>query len=118
MLVHGAWSHWKQFETWQNILTVSRSCDWKAFPVGENLNKGIMKAGKDFLSDAAQTNSTAQNAEALKSCIKCAQEDRNARRVVVVAHCVGGLIALYYISQLMPPNTKDGRPQIEHFVMR
>jgi uncharacterized alpha/beta hydrolase family protein len=116
VLVHGAWSHWKEFETWQNIFTTMHSYDWKAFPVGENLNKGIMNTGRDFLS-SEETNTTAQNAEAVKSYIKYAQEDRNAWHIDVVAHSIGGLIARYYISRMMPANYDDGRPQIEHLVM-
>lgn len=116
VLVHGLWSSWKTFETWQNILTLSHSYDWKAFPVGEVTNKGIINTGRDFLS-SEETNSTAQNAESLESYIKYAQEDRNAWHVDVVAHSVGGLIARYYISQMMPPNPEDGRPQIAHLVM-
>src|SRR5690606_20706124 len=45
VLVHGLWSNWKAWETWQNILTTSHSYDWKAFPVGERPDKGIMNTG-------------------------------------------------------------------------
>jgi len=116
VLVHGIWSHWKTFETWQNILTTSHSYAWKAFPVGEVTNKGIINTGRDVFS-SEQTNTTAQNAEALKSYIRYAQEDRNAWHVDVVAHSVGGVIARQYISRLMPPAYRDGRPQIAHLVM-
>ncbi|HEY0427078.1 MAG TPA: alpha/beta hydrolase [Pyrinomonadaceae bacterium] len=116
VLVHGLWSSWKVWEMWQNIFTTSHSYDWKAFPVGEVTNKGIINTGRDFLSPE-ETNSTAQNAEALKSYIKYAQEDRNAWHVDVVAHSIGGLISRYYISQMMPPAYDDGRPQIAHLVM-
>jgi hypothetical protein len=37
-LVHGLWSNWQAWSSWQNILTTSHSYDWKAFPVGENRN--------------------------------------------------------------------------------
>ncbi len=116
VLVHGAWSHWKQFETWQNILTTTHSYDWKAFPVGEVTNKGILNTGRDFFS-SEETNSTPQNAAVLKNYIKYAQEDRNAWHVDVVAHGVGGLIGRYYISNLMPAAYADARPQISHLVM-
>lgn len=115
VLLHGAWSHWKQFETWQNILTTTHSYDWKAFPVGEVTNKGIINTGRDVFS-SEETNTTAQNAEALQSYIKYAQEDRNAWHVDVVGHSIGGLIARYYISRMMP-TYDDGRPQIAHLVM-
>jgi pimeloyl-ACP methyl ester carboxylesterase len=116
VLVHGAWSHWKQFETWQNIFTTTHSYDWKAFPVGENINKGIINTGRDPLS-SEETNSTPQNAESLKSYVRYAQEDRNAWHVDIVAHSIGGLIARYYINKLMPDNALDGRPTVSHLLM-
>lgn len=116
VLIHGAWSHWRQFETWQNILTTAHSYDWKAFPVGEVTNVGIINTGRDPLSDE-QTNSTAQNADTLKKYIEYAQKDRNAWQVDIVAHSIGGLIARHYISQMMPPAVETGRPQIAHLLM-
>jgi pimeloyl-ACP methyl ester carboxylesterase len=116
VLVHGLWSSWKAWESWQNILTTSHSYDWKAFPVGENAAKGRMNTGGEFLS-TTPTNSIAENARELEKYIKYAQEDRNAWHVDVVAHSMGGLISRYYISQIMPANTPDMRPQISHLVM-
>lgn len=40
VLVHGLWSNWKAWETWQNILTTSHSYDWKAFLWEKGLRKG------------------------------------------------------------------------------
>jgi hypothetical protein len=116
VLIHGLWASWLTFETWQNIFTTTHSYDWKAFPVGENINKGIINTGRDFLS-SEETNTTAQNADSVKSYVRYAQEDRNAWHVDMVAHSVGGIIARYYIQNLMPPNPEDGRPVVEHLVM-
>lgn len=116
VLVHGLWSDWRQFEVWQNILTTSHSYDWKAFPVGEKPDKGLMDTGGKFLS-GAPGKTVSQNALALKSYITYAQEDRNAWHVDVVAHQSGGLIARNYISQLMTANAGDGLPQISHLIM-
>jgi pimeloyl-ACP methyl ester carboxylesterase len=116
VLVHDLWSSWKTFEVWQNILTTSHSYDWKAFPVGEVTNKGIINTGREFLSPE-QTNTTEDNAAALASYIKYAQEDRNAWHVDIVAHGLGGIISRYYISRLMPMNSPDGRPKVSHLVM-
>ncbi|MET0753314.1 MAG: hypothetical protein ABWZ66_08065 [Pyrinomonadaceae bacterium] len=116
VLVHGLWSSWKQFETWQNILTTSHSYDWKAFPVGEKPEKGLLNTGGAFMS-ATVSNTVSENAAQLKTYINYAQEDRNAWHVDVVAHSTGGLIARNYISQLMPSDSPDGRPQITHLVM-
>ena len=116
VLIHGLWASWLTFETWQNIFTTSHSYDWKAFPVGENINKGIINTGREFLS-SEQTNSTPDNADAVKKYVQYAQEDRNAWHVDMVAHSVGGVIARYYIQNLMPPNPDDGRPVVEHLVM-
>ena len=116
VLVHGLWSDWKSFETWQNILTTSHSYDWKAFPVGEKPEKGLLNTGGTFMS-ATESNTVSQNAAQLKTYIEYAQKDRNAWHVDVVAHSTGGLIARNYISQLMPANAEDGRPQISHLVM-
>jgi pimeloyl-ACP methyl ester carboxylesterase len=116
VLVHGLWSNWKAWETWQNILTTSHSYDWKAFPVGEKADKGIMNTGGAFLS-TEPTGSIADNARQLENYIKYAQEDRNAWHVDIVAHSMGGLISRYYISQIMPGNLPDGKPKVAHLVM-
>jgi triacylglycerol esterase/lipase EstA (alpha/beta hydrolase family) len=116
VLVHGLWSSAKAWEPWQNILTTSHSYDWKAFPVGEKAEHGIMNTGGSFLS-TDPTNSIFENSQQLGKYIKYAQEDRNAWHVDVVAHSMGGLITRHYIHQFMPGNTPDGRPQISHLVM-
>ncbi len=116
VLVHGLWSNWKAWETWQNILTTSHSYDWKAFPVGEKADKGIMNTGSSFMS-ADATNSIFENSQQLGKYIRYAQGDRNAWHVDVVAHSMGGLISRHYIHQFMPTDMPDGRPQIAHLVM-
>lgn len=116
VLVHGLWSNWKAFETWQNILTTSHSYDWKAFPVGEKAEHGRMNTGGKFLS-TDPTNTIEQNAGQLKSYIDYAQRDRNAWHVDIVAHSMGGLISRYYIQNLMGLNANDGRPKVSHLVM-
>lgn len=116
VLVHGLWSSAAAWESWQNILTTSHSYDWKAFPVGEKPEKGIMNTGGSFMS-TSPTNSIFENSQELGKYIRYAQEDRNAWHVDVVAHSMGGLITRHYIHQFMPPNPPDGRPQISHLVM-
>ncbi|HBE82145.1 MAG TPA: hypothetical protein DDW24_05105 [Blastocatellia bacterium] len=116
VLIHGLWSNWKAWETWQNILTTSHSYDWKAFPVGEKPAHGEMNTGGSFMS-TQPTNTIAQNAEQVKSYIEYAQRDRNAWHVDIVAHSMGGLIARDYINRLMPMNGRDGRPQVSRLVM-
>lgn len=116
VLVHGLWSNWKAFETWQNILTISHSYDWKAFPVGEKAENGTMNTGGGFMS-ADPTKSIEQNARVLQAYIKYAQEDRNAWHIDVVAHSLGGLIARYYIHNIMHADSMDVRPKIAHLVM-
>jgi pimeloyl-ACP methyl ester carboxylesterase len=116
VLVHGLWSSWKAWETWQNILTTTHSYDWKAYPVGEKPEHGVMNTGGEFLS-TAPTNSIGENARELEKYIDYAQRDRNAWHVDIVAHSMGGLISRYYISQIMPGNTPDMRPKVEHLIM-
>lgn len=116
VLVHGLWSNWKAWESWQNILTTSHSYDWKAFPVGEKPDKGIMNTGGSFLS-TQPTNSIAENARELEKYIKYAQEDRNAWHVDIVAHSMGGLISRYYIAQIMDAQSPDGRPKVSRLIM-
>lgn len=116
VLVHGLWSSWKAWETWQNILTTSHSYDWKAFPVGEKPEKGIMNTGSEFLS-TGPTNGIFENSQQLGKYIRYAQEDRNAWHVDIVAHSMGGLISRHYIHSFMPPPAQDGRPQVAHLVM-
>jgi hypothetical protein len=116
VLVHGLWSNWKAWESWQNILTTSHSYDWKAFPVGEKAEKGVMNTGGAFLS-TDPTKSIGENARELETYVEYAQKDRNAWHVDIVAHSMGGLISRYYISQIMPQNPPDGRPKVSHLVM-
>ena len=115
VLVHGLWSNWKAWETWQNILTTTHSYDWKAFPVGEKPERGVMNTGGAFLS-AGPTNGIFENSQQLGKYIRYAQEDRNAWHVDLVAHSMGGLISRHYIHNFMPPSP-DGRPQVAHLVM-
>lgn len=116
VLVHGLWSNWQAWEAWQNILTTSHSYDWKAFPVGEKPEKGIMNTGGSFLS-TTPTNGIFENSQQLGKYIRYAQEDRNAWHVDIVAHSMGGLISRHYIHQFMPANYEDGRPQVARLVM-
>ncbi|QQS39917.1 MAG: hypothetical protein IPM63_11105 [Acidobacteriota bacterium] len=116
VLVHGLWSSWKAWESWQNILTTSHSYDWKAFPVGEKPEKGVMNTGSEFLS-SGPTNSIFENSQQLGKYIRYAQEDRNAWHVDIVAHSMGGLISRHYIHAFMPADSPDGRPQVSHLVM-
>lgn len=115
VLVHGLWSNWRTWESWQNILTTSHSYNWKAFPVGEKPEKGVMNTGGAVLS-TDPTNSIFENSQQLGKYIRYAQEDRNAWHVDVVAHSMGGLISRHYIHQFMPAPSPDGRPQIAHLV--
>ena len=115
VLVHGLWSNWRAWESWQNILTTSHSYDWKAFPVGERADKGAMNTGGEFLS-TGPTGGIFENSQQVGKYIRYAQEDRNAWHVDVVAHSMGGLITRHYIHAFMPPSP-DGRPQIAHLVM-
>jgi hypothetical protein len=116
VLVHGLWSNWHAWEAWQNILTTAHSYDWKAFPVGEKPEHGVMNTGGGFLS-TDKTNSIGENAWELEKYVEYAQKDRNAWHVDLVAHSMGGLISRYYISQVMKNNSEDGRPRVSHLVM-
>lgn len=115
VLVHGLWSNWRAWEAWQNILTTAHSYDWKAFPVGEKPERGLMNTGGAFLS-TGPTNGIFENSQEVGKYIKYAQEERNAWHVDVVAHSMGGLITRHYIHNFMPP-TPDGRPQVARLVM-
>ena len=115
VLVHGLWSNWRAWEAWQNILTTAHSYDWKAFPVGERAEKGVMNTGGEFLS-TGPTNGIFENSQQVGKYIRYAQEERNAWHVDVVAHSMGGLITRHYIHNFMPAG-EDGRPQIAHLVM-
>ena len=115
VLVHGLWSNWKAWETWQNILTTGHSYDWKAFPVGEKPEHGKMSTG-EFVTNLGPTNTIAENASELRSYINYAQKDRNAWHIDIVAHSMGGLISRRYIHAVMPVYP-DGKPQVSHLVM-
>lgn len=116
VLVHGLWSNWRAWEAWQNLLTISHSYDWKAFPVGEKPEKGVMNTGSEFMS-REPTASIADNARQVESYVQYAQQDRNAWRVDLVAHSMGGLISRYYIDQIMENYRDDPRPRVAHLVM-
>lgn len=117
VLVHGLWSNWsKAWSMWQNILTTSHSYDWKAFPVGEQPEHGLLNTGTEFMS-ANPTNSITQNAYQLSTYVEYAQQDRNAWHVDIVAHSMGGLIARDYIHNMMTPLDQDPRPRVSHLLM-
>lgn len=116
VLVHGLWSTWRAWEPWQNILTTSHSYDWKAFPVGEKPEHGLMDTGQEF-GRMEPTASIGDNARHLESYIEYARKDRNAWHVDLVAHSMGGLISRYYISQIMPAAVPDGKPIVSRLVM-
>lgn len=115
VLVHGLWSNWTAWESWQNILTTSHSYDWKAFPVGQKPEHGKMSTG-EFVANLGPTNTIAENASELRSYINYAQKDRNAWHIDIVAHSMGGLISRRYIHAVMP-TYPDGKPQVSHLVM-
>jgi pimeloyl-ACP methyl ester carboxylesterase len=115
VLVHGLWSNWRAWESWQNILTTSHSYDWKAYPVGEKAERGRMNTGEE-MGNLGPTNTIEQNAEQLGRYIQYAQKERNAWHVDLVAHSMGGLISRRYIHAAMP-RYADGKPQIAHLVM-
>ncbi|MBA4011563.1 MAG: hypothetical protein C0481_06825 [Phenylobacterium sp.] len=115
VLVHGLWSNWTAWESWQNILTTSHSYDWKAFPVGQKPEHGRMHTGEE-LANTEPTNTIVQNAIELGLYVKYAQQDRNAWHVDIVAHSMGGLISRRYIHATMP-TYPDGKPQVAHLVM-
>ncbi len=115
VLVHGLWSNWRAWESWQNILTSSHSYDWKAFPVGEKAQHGRMSTGEEP-GNLEPTNTISQNAVELGLYIDYAQKDRNAWHVDIVAHSMGGLISRRHI-QAAVPSYQDGKPQVTHLVM-
>ena len=115
VLVHGLWSNWRAWESWQNILTTSHSYDWKAFAVGQKPEHGRMHTGEKPVN-TEPTNTIAQNAIELGLYVKYAQQDRNAWHVDIVAHSMGGLISRRYIHATMP-TYPDGKPQVAHLVM-
>lgn len=116
VLVHGLWSNWHAWENWQDILTKTYAPDWKAFPVGEKKEKGLMNTGNEFLS-TEPTATIAENALQLQSYVRYAQEDRNAWHIDIVAHSMGGLISRYYINNRMEKYTEDPRPRVSHLIM-
>jgi pimeloyl-ACP methyl ester carboxylesterase len=116
VLVHGLWSSWKAWDTWQNLLTTAHSYDWKAYAVGEKPENGVMNTGGEFLS-ANKTNSIYENADELEKYIRFAQEDRNAWHVDLVAHSMGGLVYRDCIFTKQMPIMPDNRPQVKHLVM-
>lgn len=116
VLVHGLWSNWTAFAIWQNLLTMSHSYDWKAYPVGEKPEHGLLNVGGEFLS-TTPTASIGDNARQLENYIEFAQKDRNAWHVDLVAHSMGGLVSRYYISQIMNNNSEDGKPRVSRLFM-
>ena len=115
VLAHGLWSTWRAWEPWQNILTTSHSYDWKAFPVGEKPEHGLMNTGQEF-GNLEGIASIGENARHLESYVDYARRDRNAWHVDIVAHSLGGLISRYYISQIMGM-APDAKPIVTRLVM-
>lgn len=115
VLVHGIWSSadvWSPL--YQNLLG-GYGNGWKAYPVGEKPEHGLMKTGGAMMS-GGESASVFDNADQLAKYVRYAQEDSNAWHVDMVAHSTGGLVARLYLHKLMPVSP-DARPLVKHLVM-
>ncbi|MCB1026103.1 MAG: hypothetical protein KDB79_17025, partial [Acidobacteria bacterium] len=116
VLVNGLWEDHKVWEPlYQNLLTLNHGYRWKAYPVGDKPENGVMRMGKWNGTDKV-LNSVYDNADQLAKYIKNAQLESNAWHIDIVAHSTGGLVARLYLHKLMP-NVPDARPLVKHLVM-
>jgi pimeloyl-ACP methyl ester carboxylesterase len=72
----------------------------RGFAVGDGQAEGAMSTG-DVAQPLKQTNTIAQNAEALGRYLAGVKRATGAQMVDLVAHSLGGLISRYYLDRLM-----------------
>ncbi|MGH9768318.1 MAG: esterase/lipase family protein [Blastocatellia bacterium] len=108
VLIHGLASN---FTTWAEYTKQDgylASMGLRGFAVGDGQAEGEMFAG-DPSQPLKQTNTIAQNAEALARYIAGVKRATGAQMVDLVAHSMGGLISRYYIDRLMMPERGKDR---------
>lgn len=115
VLVHGVWETYKVWEPlYQNLLTANHSYSWKAYPVDEKPEHGLMNMGSVIFSKNKASN-VFDNADQLAKYVRYAQEDANAWHVDLVAHSTGGLVARAFVHKM--PSIPDARPLVKHLLM-
>lgn len=98
ILIPGVWSTVESFQTYQNLLTITHSFDWKA------------------LTFDKQPTSIYADADDLTEFVRNAQKKYNAWHVDLAAHSSGGLVGRLYIHKQMEIQP-DKRPTVKHFLM-
>jgi pimeloyl-ACP methyl ester carboxylesterase len=99
VLVHGLASN---AATWANYTQPGgylATLGLRGFAVGDGQAEGALSTG-EVAQPARQTNTIAQNAEALSRYIAGVKRATGAQMVDIVAHSMGGLISRYYLDRL------------------
>jgi pimeloyl-ACP methyl ester carboxylesterase len=116
ILVHGLWSNAAAWAGYDKFFEEGHGIFWKSYAVGANPSVAKMDTGESF-GNTAQTKTISQNADQLHKQIEFVRKKQNAWHVDIVAHSMGGLIARYYIHELMPLNYIGNRPAVTRLLM-
>ena len=100
VLVHGLASNAATWANYTNPGGYLATLGLRGFAVGDGQAEGALSTG-DVAQPVKQTNTIAQNAEALGHYIAGVKRATGAQMVDIVAHSMGGLISRYYLDRLM-----------------
>lgn len=101
VMVHGFSSNWEAWSHYLGPRGYLASVGLRGFAVGDGQAQGVMDTG-DLTNPAGHTKTIAENALILGQYIKAVREQTGAQKIDLLVHSLGGLIARYYIDQLMP----------------
>jgi pimeloyl-ACP methyl ester carboxylesterase len=99
ILAHGLWADYTAWDGYDRFFKQAHSTSWNSYAVGANPSDGVMNTGEK--GTWKPSNSIGQNADGLKKQIEAVRRNKNAWQVDIVAHSMGGLIARYYIAEMM-----------------
>jgi pimeloyl-ACP methyl ester carboxylesterase len=100
VMVHGFNANFKAWTAYLGPQGYLAELGLPGFAVGDGQVPGVMETGS-LTDPAGRTNSIAQNAVILGEYIDHVQEITGAKKVDLLVHSMGGMIARYYIDRLM-----------------
>lgn len=99
ILAHGLWADYTSWDGYDRFFKSAHSTSWNSYAVGADPANGVMNTGEK--GSWKKSNSIGQNADQMKKQIEAVRRNKNAWHVDIVAHSMGGLIARYYIANIM-----------------
>lgn len=115
VFVPGIWTDAKDFEIYQNLLTVSHSYGWKAHKVIDVSSQGTITT-EGAIQQRKTNRSVYDNADNLAKYVENVRASLNAWHIDMLAHSTGGLVARLYVHKQMEV-LPDNYPVVKHLLM-